>query len=261
MNEVSSEVATTTKQVVFDLSPQTFEQALTFSNYLAESDMVPKDFKGKPGNCLVAMQWGMEIGLKPLQSLQNIAVINGRPAIWGDALIAIVRSSPACEYILETQTDTTATCKVKRRGEPEQERTFSMGDAQAAGLKGKQGPWTQYPKRMMQMRARAFALRDVFPDVLKGLPVAEELMDTPTTPPEKAIDPATGEIKAKDKPDYTDEAFAKNLPAWQKLIEGGKKTADQIINNVNLVAVMSEEQMAMVRATVSNNTVEMEQAS
>ena len=164
----------------FDLSPQTFEQALTFSNYLADSDMVPKDFKGKPGNCLVAIQWGMEIGLKPLQAMQNIAVINGRPSLWGDAVIALVRSSPLCESIIEEDDGHTATCRVKRRGEPEQFRTFSMDDAKAAGLLGKQGPWTQYPKRMRQMRARAFAVRDVFPDVLKGLPVAEEVQDMPT---------------------------------------------------------------------------------
>lgn len=167
------------KTTTFDLSPQTFEQALTFSNYLADSDMVPKDFKGKPGNCLVAIQWGMEIGLKPLQAMQNIAVINGRPSLWGDAVIALARNSPVCEYIVETCTDTVATCKVKRRGEQEQVRTFSMEDAAKAGLKGKAGPWSQYPKRMMQMRARAFAIRDVFPDVLKGLPMAEELQDTP----------------------------------------------------------------------------------
>jgi hypothetical protein len=172
-------LTTPAKQSGFDLSPQTFEQALTFSNYLADSDMVPKDFKGKPGNCLVAIQWGMEIGLKPLQAMQNIAVINGRPSLWGDAVIALARNSPMCEYITETCTDTVATCKVKRKGEPEQTRTFSMDDAAKAGLKGKQGPWAQYPKRMMQMRARAFAIRDVFPDVLKGLPVAEEVMDSP----------------------------------------------------------------------------------
>lgn len=162
-----------------DLSPQTFEQALTFANYLADSDMVPKDFKGKPGNCLIAMQWGAEVGLKPLQALQNIAVINGRPALWGDSVIALVRASPACEYILEEDNGHTATCKVKRRGEPEQVRAFSMDDAKQAGLLGKQGPWMQYPKRMRQMRARAFAMRDVFPDVLRGMPVAEEVMDTP----------------------------------------------------------------------------------
>lgn len=163
----------------FDLSPQTFEQALTFSEYLANSDMVPKDFKGKPGNCLVAIQWGMEIGLKPLQAMQNIAVINGRPSLWGDAVIALARNFPLCEYIVEEDDGRTATCRVKRRGEVEQSRSFSMDDAKTAGLLGKQGPWTQYPKRMRQMRARAFAIRDVFPDALKGLPVAEEVMDAP----------------------------------------------------------------------------------
>lgn len=176
---MSNDITTQSKPAAFDLSQQTFEQALTFSQYLADSDMVPKDFKGKPGNCLVAIQWGMEIGLKPLQAMQNIAVINGRPSLWGDAVIALARNSPMCEYIVETCTDTLATCKVKRRGEPEQIRTFGMEDASKAGLKGKQGPWAQYPKRMMQMRARAFAIRDVFPDVLKGLPVAEEVMDMP----------------------------------------------------------------------------------
>lgn len=163
----------------FDLSPQTFDQALTFAQYLADSDMVPKDFKGKPGNCLIAMQWGNELGMKAIQAIQNIAVINGRPALWGDAVIALVRSSPLCEYVQEEDDGHKATCKVKRRGEPEQVRTFSMDDAKQAGLLGKQGPWMQYPKRMRQMRARAFALRDVFPDVLRGMPVAEEVMDTP----------------------------------------------------------------------------------
>ena len=163
----------------FDLSPQTFEQALTYAQYLADSDMVPKDFKGKPGNCLIAMQWGNELGMKAIQAIQNIAVINGRPALWGDAVIALVRSSPLCEYVQEEDDGHKAICKVKRRGEPEQVRAFSMDDAKLAGLLGKQGPWMQYPKRMRQMRARAFALRDVFPDVLRGMPVAEEVMDTP----------------------------------------------------------------------------------
>ena len=193
--------ALTTKTSTFDLSPQTFDQALTFSQYLADSDMVPKDYKGKPGNCLIAMQWGAEVGLKPLQALQNLAVINGRPALWGDSVIAIVRGSPLCEYVIETDDGQTATCKVKRRGEPEQIRTFSVDDARAAGLAGKQGPWTQFPKRMRQMRARAFALRDVFPDVLRGLPVAEEIMDTPT---ERHMGQA--ELVQPDPP--------KELPAW-----------------------------------------------
>jgi hypothetical protein len=256
MNEI---ITKETKDAGFDLSPKTFEQALTFSNYLADSDMVPKDFKGKPGNCLIAIQWGFEIGLKPLQAMQNIAVINGRPSLWGDALMALARSSPVCEYIIESQTDTMATCRVKRRGEPEQERTFSMLDAKAAGLAGKQGPWAQYPKRMMQMRARAFAIRDVFPDVLKGLSCAEEVMDIPrdmgpaevvTRQAAEAARTVENMAPAAELPPYTDEAFAKNLPTWRGLIESEKKTAEQIIAMVSSKAVMSEEQIEILRATV-----------
>lgn len=160
------------------LAPTNMKEAMEFAGLLAKSDIVPKDYQGKPGNVLVAIQWGMEIGLQPMQAMQNIAVINGRPSIWGDAMIALVRACPAFEYISETQTDKEATCVIKRKGEPEAVRTFSLEDAKRAGLTGKSGPWTQYPKRMMQMRARSWALRDVFPDVLKGMICAEEALDS-----------------------------------------------------------------------------------
>jgi hypothetical protein len=203
-----------------NLAPQTFEQALTFANYLADSDLVPKDFKGKPGNCLIAMQWGAEVGLQALQALQSIAVINGRPALWGDGLIAIVRSSPACEYILEEDDGKMATCRVKRRGEPEQARTFSMDDAKAAGLQGKQGPWSQYPKRMRQMRARAFALRDVFPDVLRGMPVAEEVMDTPKDMGKaEVVEPAAGPALIAT----AEAAAAKGMAGYQEFWKTASK--------------------------------------
>ena len=243
---MSDSTAIATRQQ-FDLSPQTFEQALTFSNYLADSDMVPKDFKGKPGNCLVAIQWGMEIGLKPLQAMQNIAVINGRPSLWGDAVIALVRSSPLCEYIIEEDDGRTATCRVKRRGEPEQSRSFSMDDAKAAGLLGKQGPWTQYPKRMRQMRARAFAVRDAFPDVLKGLPVAEEVMDTPT---ERHMGQVERVEPTTPQPAYTPEQFAQLLPSWRKAIAAGKATADGVIGKIKTKGTVTAEQEAAIRAPI-----------
>lgn len=212
----------------FDLSPQNFEQALTFSNYLAESDMVPKDFKGKPGNCLIAMQWGAELGLKPLQSLQNLAVINGRPALWGDAVIALVLASPVCEYVNEDDDGKTAYCRVKRKGGVEQVRSFSMDDAIKAGLAGKQGPWSQYPKRMRQMRARAFALRDVFPDVLRGMPVAEELQDMANAaPPQGERHMGDAEVV---QPEWPADRWAAGLPKWvDGIVSGGKPIADVLV--------------------------------
>lgn len=165
----------------FALTPQTLDEAMQFADMMSRSSIVPKDYQGNPGNILVAVQWGAEIGLAPLQAMQSIAVINGRPSIWGDAMLALVRGSCLLEYIREEPTDAGCTCALKRRGDPhEVERIFTVEDAKKAGLWGKQGPWQQHPKRMMQMRARAFALRDTFPDVLRGVHIGEESQDLPT---------------------------------------------------------------------------------
>lgn len=233
----------------FDLSPQTFEQAIQFCDYLAESDLVPKDFKGKPANCLIAIQWGAELGLKPLQALQNLAIINGRPALWGDAVIALVRSSPLCEYITEADDGGTAVCRVKRRGESEEVRTFSMDDAKVAGLLGKSGPWTQYPKRMRQMRARAFALRDVFPDVLRGMPIAEEIMDIPqagAASGESARAAIDGQAD-KQLPLYSEADFVANLPKWWDIIASGRKSADDLIATLQTKARFTADQLKEIR--------------
>ena len=62
----------------FNLVPRNLDDALKISNTLSKSGLVPKDFQGKPENVFVAIQWGLELGLAPLQALQSIAVINGR---------------------------------------------------------------------------------------------------------------------------------------------------------------------------------------
>jgi len=160
-------------------TPENLDQAMRLAEMMAKSDLVPNDYRGKPGNCIIAMQMGAELGLAPMQAIQNIAVINGRPAVWGDALLGLVRGSGLLESINEDASDTVAVCTVKRVGCARVIREFTIEDAKRAGLAGKQGPWQQYPKRMLQMRARAFALRDAFPDVLKGLYMAEEAIDIP----------------------------------------------------------------------------------
>ncbi len=169
------------------LCPQSLDEALRLAEIMAKSDIVPKDYIGKPGNILVAIQWGAEIGLAPLQAMSHIAVINGRPALWGDALLAIVRGSGLLASFEEDIGAESATCTAQRRGEAPISRTFSREDAKQAGLLGKAGPWSQYPRRMMQMRARAWVLRDLFPDVIRGLHVAEEAQDLPV---ERAMGPA-----------------------------------------------------------------------
>lgn len=210
---------------LISLSPRNLEEALRFADMLSKSSIVPKDFSGNPGNILVAIQWGMELGLQPMQAMQNIAVVNGRPALWGDAVIALVRNSPLCEYIYETDDGETASCRVKRRGEDEQIRTFSNADAAAAGLLNKAGPWTQYKKRMRQMRARAFAMRDVFPDVLRGMAIAEELQDMPA-PTERDMGQAAI-VDAEFDPEYL--AFeGEQLPVLRDAAMGGMDSLQKV---------------------------------
>jgi hypothetical protein len=137
----------------------TLEQVWKLAKIAASSDLVPKDYKDKPQNVMVAWEMGRDLGLKPMQAVQNIAVINGRPSLWGDAMLAVIQSHPEFDYIDEDVTNGVATCKLKRKNKPVVVRTFSESDAKAANLLGKQGPWTQYKSRMLQMRARGFVMR------------------------------------------------------------------------------------------------------
>jgi hypothetical protein len=198
-----------TQRAATGLALQTFDDAMRFASLVSKSDFAPKDFKGKPESCLLAIQHGSEVGLSPMQSLQSIAVINGRPTIWGDAALALVQSSPVCEYVreyMEGEGDNlTAVCEAKRRGYPAPTTVrFSVVDAKRAGLAGKAGPWSQYPARMLALRARGFALRNAFADALRGLITAEEAQDYPT--PEPAREPVVVRPKFDTAPQATPTA-------------------------------------------------------
>jgi hypothetical protein len=124
-----------------------------------------------------------------MQAIQSIAVKNGRPSVWGDVALALVRGSGLCETVYEgVEGDgdkRVGFCEVCRKGEKPQRREFTVAQAKQAGLWGKAGPWQAYADRMLQLRARGFALRDVFPDVLRGLVTAEEAGDYQHAEPAK----------------------------------------------------------------------------
>lgn len=143
---------------------------------------------------MIAIMRGMEVGLTPMMALDKIAIVNGRPTIWGDGALGLVRASGLCEYVKETfegeGDNLVAICKAKRKGEEEEiTRTFSVADAKKAKLWGKQGPWQDYSRRMLSMRARAFALRDLFADVLGGLYLKEEIDNDGAISPVAALSP------------------------------------------------------------------------
>jgi hypothetical protein len=221
--------------------PQTMDETYRLAKAVCMAGMAPKGMD-TPEKCMIAMMRGMEVGLTPFQALDKIAVVNGRPVIWGDGAMALVRGSGLCEWIKEytngAGNERVAWCEAKRRGDQEIiRRTFSVADAKQAGLWAKQGPWTQYPERMLQMRARAFTLRDGFADVLGGLYLKEEfdgvdgrasVIPTPPTPPTPPPSPVRAQLvasvamieKAASPPAGFDfEAYRKSLQDCETIAE------------------------------------------
>lgn len=231
------------KESMVGLRPQNMTELIQLSEIMAGSQLVPKDYRGKSGDTLIAMLMGLELGLNPIQSLQNIAVINGKPSIYGDALLALMQNHRAFGGITETFDDAvmTASCTVWRKGGERHTQTFSQADAVKAGLWGKEGPWTQYPKRMLQWRARGFAIRNQFADALAGLITREEAMDMTGDEP-RDITPEPAKIAY-----YPADQFDKNFESWKAVIQAGKKSAQQIIAMVQSKGVLNTEQQKAIK--------------
>ncbi|MBO1080864.1 hypothetical protein [Roseomonas haemaphysalidis] len=229
------------------LAPSNFQEAMRFADMLSNSTMVPKDFQGKPANILVAVQWGAEVGLGPLQALQNIAIINGRPSIWGDAALALVQGHPAYESHQESirgEGDAMAgVCRVKRRGSEWHEAVFTVEDAKKAGLWGKSGPWQQYPKRMLQLRARGFAIRDKFADALRGVITAEEAADMPADASRPVVElTATPVIAAQPWPMLDPNMNARNAKDARQWVQWCEAAVKKLENAEAVVAWRNEMQ-------------------
>ncbi len=247
---------------VNDLQPKNFNELKMLCLELAKSDIVPKDFINKPANILVAVSFGREVGLPWAQALQNIAVINGRPCMWGDAVGGKVMSSGVFEAQKDefNEATMTASFSVKRVGQAWITRTFSKADAEKADLWKKQGPWQTYPKRMLFNRARAWAYRDAFPDVLKGLRIAEEERDVayvettaeavpateaPRRASEPAPEPATqpaAEPTMSNEPKKTQVRFEKvqrikNEARWRAI---GKDGVDYMLGVESFAIAINE---------------------
>lgn len=170
--------------------PKNFTDILNMSEVFYQSGMAPKSLDSA-SKIAVAIQYGLEVGLPPMQALQNIAVVGQRPCLWGDALPALIyKHNHSLDESIEGEgDDMIATC-ILTRGDTGQKitKTFSMKQAKKAGLAGK-GVWRSYPERMLQMRARGFAVRDGAPDAMVGLAVAEEVQDYEAVPAVKDVTP------------------------------------------------------------------------
>lgn len=171
-----------------------WDERARIAKVAAATGLVPKAYQGKYEDCLIAMQYGAEIGLPPMASLQGVSVIGGKPGVYGDAFLGVVMAAPAYrahrEFYLtadgeETRAlsqadllrdETRAVAEFYRRGiDAPFVAEFSIADAKRARLWNKDGPWRDYPARMLKWRAREFAARDGFAAELRGITIRELL--------------------------------------------------------------------------------------
>lgn len=206
---------------VAPIIPRTIDEVARVASAIIKAGLAPDSYRsGDPqetaSRIIVGIMKGAEVGFPPITALSTIAIISGRPCIYGDGAVALAQSRNLIEkfeqrFDGEDGTDN-YTCHVLiwRRGqENPYEGHFSLGDAKRARLLNKPGPWLQYPTRMMFNRARAFALRDGFADCLCGLAIAEEIRDLPPELPK----PATDFLEDDDAPQAAQQQTASEAAA------------------------------------------------
>lgn len=208
-----------------------------FATCVVKSGFAPKGME-KAESVLIALEMGFEVGLPPMASLQNIAVVNGRPAIWGDAQAAVCLRSGLVDGGIEDEytgtplkDDWTCEVSVRRKGVAKAFKgSFSYGEARTADLLGRD-TWKKYPRKMLLARARSEALRKAFPDILKGIKCAEEMEGVVDniTAPELPKSSLFGKKKpAKIEVETTAEVVEDSLPETEKPAEVVEESAPKV---------------------------------
>lgn len=151
--------------------------AWQLAHRLSDTDFVPGALRGKPGAVMACILYGHELGIDPMQSLQKIHVIDGRPAMAAELMRAIVLRH-GHEIWFEAMSTTSVTIIGRRRDQVRETKiTWTADDAKRAGLLDKQN-WRKYPMDMLAARVTGRLCRLMFADCLAGLSYTlEELSD------------------------------------------------------------------------------------
>jgi len=229
---------------------RTVDEMWRLADIMAKAGMAPKGLE-TPQKLMIAIEHGQEYGIPAVQAIKCTKVINGVPSFYGEMPLALVRRSNLMEYIKESRTGEgdamMATCETKRKDDGEcVSRSFSVADAKKAGLWNKSGPWSNYPKRMLQMRARSWCLNDNFPEVLMGMTIAEEYegVNIDVYDPKNMPQTKVREDRTEEEPDTRTldmamrelrELFiSKSRPLWP-----GGMADSEIVEHANDMALMN----------------------
>lgn len=236
---------------VIAIVPQTFEETMRVARAVVASGLAPAALIGKKTGddaaaaVAVCIMSGAELGLKPMVSLRSFTVINGKPALYGDGLINVVRQSGKVAFLKTgyemRDGQMIGYCHAKRSDTGEESRVeFTQAQAERAGLwddrptirkqvwennqkvwkdgQPNDAPWYKFRERMIAWRAAGYCLRELFGDVLGGIrdefeareiADADEMRDiTPAerpAPPKPPIPPAPPAAKTIEAEQPVDE--------------------------------------------------------
>lgn len=217
----------------------------TFCKELSGSAFCPPNYKGNPIDIKFAIYWGAELGLNAFQSITGIKIINGKPSLHGDILLAVCKMNPQWEDMIESYDEASRTgfCEVRRKGHEPMTRSFSWAQAEKAGLTTRNPVYKSYPERMLQHRARGFALRDMYADSLCGLIDESEAKDYP--PPKEA-----------KQPEYDFEADYQLAEIGQHMINNNHRAAFQLTKDMKrelklrVWALLSTKEKEFIKASI-----------
>lgn len=156
-------------------TPSNMQEAEQLSVRLAQSALLPDGLRGKPGDVLVTLITGHELGLSPMQAIRGLHVVKGRAVMSADLAVALTKRHPSCRYFrVVSSDDKAATYETLREGDPEPTRmSFTAEQARQAGLGGDN--WRKYPAAMLRARCSLALARAVYSDIMLGVYDPDEL--------------------------------------------------------------------------------------
>ena len=190
---------------------QSFNTALRMAQCLADSTVVPKEYQKNIGNCMIAIEMASRINTSPMMVMQNLYIVNGRPAWSSQWIIAMINSSRRYKTELQfefgnAQEDGGLSCRAWAEdysGHKVYGPKITMTMANSEGWVNKNGSkWKTMPQVMIQYRAASFFGRMNCPDMIMGIYSQEEVLDMTEIPSDGfalVVDPSTGEVQEVEK--------------------------------------------------------------
>jgi hypothetical protein len=164
-----------TRQMMPDEWVMLKELAVTLEAAGQGTGILPKGISNRYQIAAI-LKKGRELGFAEMYSLEQIAMVNGKPVIQGQALTALIKSRHGPSAITKIEsTEQTAVYELRRAGAEPTRFQFTIEDAKRAGLLAKKGPWEQYPRVMLKWRCIAEGAREYFADTIAGLYLPDEL--------------------------------------------------------------------------------------